>query len=180
MFFSEYKIQPTMTLTQRQVYQESAFRLFKIFNIPAAVNGVDGTFDILIQHGPSAVHLFNRLVSASLPNVIYEVRANPIATPTQDPAIEIFNMNAYSDIQSNSQANICTVTNEGQLVDLYPLGGSVDVGNRLSGDESIEPDDIKILKHDQNFLLRFKNPNNEVSQGFLYLKWFETSPPRQQ
>lgn len=177
MFFSEYKIQPTMTITQRQVYQGNAFRLFKLFTIPAAANGVDGTFDILIQHGPSAVHLFNRLVKSDLPNVIYEVRANPVASTTIEPAIEIFSMNSYANKTSDNTANICTVTDPGQLVDFFPLGGSVDVGNRLTGDESIEPNDIKILEHEKSFLLRFKNPNLEEANGFLYLKWFETSPP---
>lgn len=169
MFFNDSKIRPGMSLTQAMVYEGNAFRTFHLFDIPA-----QGNFNISVKNGPSAIHLFNRLVRANLPNVLYQVYAVPSGV-VYGANINIFNMNAFNQKPSANLVRICTsVASPGQLTDLHALGGVSGVGNRLEGDESIEPDDIKILPANTEFLIRLVNPNTEIAKAFLYLKWFET------
>lgn len=171
MFFPASTIEPTMSLTQRMIYQGNAFRFFHKFTVPA-----NSDYTLSVSNGDNAVHLFSRLVKASVPDVLYEVRDNAVIASYDSSALDIFNMNGYSSKDSANVARVCTASDIGDLVDMHELGGSTEVGNRKTGDESLDPDDIKILKNNNEFLLRLDNPNNEPAVCFLYLKWFETAP----
>lgn len=169
MFINDPSFRPAMSLTQAMVYNGNAFRVFHLFDIQA-----QGNYSISIKNGSNAVHLFNRLVKANLPNVLYEVYAAPSGV-VYGSDINIFNMNGVKGKASTNLVRVCTsVANPGQLTDLHALGGVAGVGNRLEGDESIEPDDIKVLPANTEFLIRLVNPNTEIAKAFLYLKWFET------
>lgn len=179
MFFQDFKVKPTISITQHMVHKGSGFRSFHKFTVAGGNAQDPGEYFISIQNGQNAVHLFNRLVSGGAPNMIYEVRTGATIDSYGD-TIDIFNMNAYSNNVSANTARIATsVSDIGQLVDIHPLKGFEQAGNRLAGDESIEPDDIKVLPDDTEFLIRITNPNSDPADAFLYLKWFETAPPQQ-
>lgn len=173
MFFPDRNVNTAMTLINRMIYEGKAFRSFLLFDVPA-----NGAFDISIQNGGNAVHLFSRLVKVNLPNMLYEVRTGPAISNYGEP-VHIFNMNGYSENTTANTARICTVSNAGVVVDMMPLSGHEEAGNRFVGEESLEADDLKVLPHDTEFLVRITNPNNAIAKGFIYLKWFETRLPRQ-
>lgn len=171
MFFKDSLIKSEMSLINRMIYEGAAFRSFLLFEVPP-----ESDFTVSILNGPNAVHLFSRLVKASMPNMIYEVRTG--ATVTNYGAnVPIFNMNAYSQRESANIARICTVSDIGDLTDQMPLAGHEEAGNRFVGEESLEADDLKVLPNDVEFIVRVTNPNTQPAVGFIYLKWFETRVP---
>lgn len=172
MFFSDYNIKRSMSLTQAAIYQGIAFRTFHTFTVPAS-----GEYLISVRNGENAIHLFSRLIKANLPDLVYEVRTGATITGYLGNPITIFNMNAFSQQITANVAQECTVSDYGTLTDIHQLGGDDLPGNNYDrGDESIDPEDIKILPNDTEFLLRITNPNTENANALLYLKWFETAP----
>lgn len=169
--FSDSKIKPTMSLTQYMIYQGNAFRTFSEFNVPAN----NGEFYISILNGANLVHLFYRQINSTQPKLRYEVRTGATITGYVGQPIPIRNMNAKSSQISTNIARVCTVSSIGELTDIQLLGGGELSGSRAMGDEEIEPDDLKILPSNTEFLIRCVNPANDIAKCLLYLKWFETA-----
>ena len=173
MIFPQSKIPPAMTLTQQMVYTGNAFRMFHEITVPAESEAYIG-----IQNGENSVHLFSRLVRSTLPDVRYEVRSGHVVSAGGEGAAvsTVFNMNGNSNVQSTNSVRIITAVDSlGDLKDIDIVGGALTVGNRPQSDTLKDPDDLKVLPPNVDFLLRFVNPNTDPADVLLYLKWFETA-----
>ena len=170
--FSADKFPPTMSLKEHMIYTGKGFRLFYEAVVPAASGGTPGEHFVSIKNGANTVHLFKRLVNSDQPAVRYEVRTGATFLTYPTP-ITIRPLKGFASAASKNLARTCTVSDIGELSDLDIVGGSISVGNRAEGSTLNEPDDLKVLPPDEEFLLRLTNPNADPTNVLVYLKWFE-------